>query len=372
MNRLQATLQAIKAQLQQIPFAEIGEWLVHGLYQQRKKMIGGVLGLILLTLLLGNLQLVTLEGEAMGVPYKIQYFDRWGRNYQQVIEELLEKIAQSLSTALPDSELSQFNTHDCTEFYFKSPFLYPVFAKSKEVYRNTSGAFDPTILPLVNAREANPNEAADLDQTQVDKLHEYISLDYVVANEQRIKRLKEGVQLDFGGIIKGYAVDQIAELLRIRGIDRVWISLGNELAVRGKRSKRKYWSTPIHSHIVALAGDERQINLAIVDKAVAISSRQTAAHPERIVDPAPGTSTQNRLLAAVVMAPDCMSADAYATAMMVRGLADAQGLLERQKELAAFLVYEDANGAPAFYTSPGLEMWKKGNQVTLQLAQQEG
>ncbi|MEL6358927.1 MAG: FAD:protein FMN transferase, partial [Bacteroidota bacterium] len=117
---------------------------------------------------------------------------------------------------------------------------------------------------------------------------------------------------------------------------------------------------------------EQQIKVKVINKAVAISGRQAVAHPERIVDPAPGTSTRNRLLAAVVIAPDCISADAYATAMMVRGLTDAQKLVASQEELAAFLVYEDDHGAPVFYTSPGLEMCQKRNQITLQLAQQEG
>lgn len=337
-----------------------------------KLLVTFLSGITLLILMLASMKLVMLEGEAMGVPYKIQYLDRWGRNYQQIIEEMLEKIEQSLSTALPDSELAQFNAHDCTEFYFKSPFLYPVFAKSKEVYRNTAGAFDPTILPLVNANADNPDEAADLDQAQVDKLHEYISLDYVVANEQRIKRLKEGARLDFGGILKGYALDQIVELLRTRGIDRVWMVLGNDLIVRGKRSKRKHWATPIHPYMPIWGDGEQQIKVKVVNKAVAISSRQTAAHPGRVVDPAPSTSKQHRLLAAVVIAPDCMSADAYATAMMVRGLTDARELLAKQEELAALLVYEDENGVSAFYTSPGLMMQKGKNGIILTLTQQEG
>lgn len=371
MDRLQAILQVIKAYLQQIRLSETRRRIEEGLYQQRRKMIGGVLVLIMLAFLLGNMKLVTLEGEAMGVSYKIQYLDRWGRNYQKAVEVLLGEIDRALSTAVPDSELSRFNAHDCTEFYLKSPFFYPVFAKSKEVYRNTAGAFDPTILPLVNAREDNPNQAADLNQAQVDKLHEYISLDYVVANEQRIKRLKEGAQLDFGGILKGYAVDQVVELLRAKGIDRVWMVLGNDLVVRGKRRKRKHWAIPIHPYMPTWGDSEQTIKVKVINKAVAISSRQTAAHPERIVDPAPGTSKQHRLLAAVVIAPDCISADAYATAMMVRGLTDARELVEKQEELAAFLVYEDNNEVPAFYTSPGLLMQQNKHGIILTLDQQE-
>ena len=70
-----------------------------------------------------------------------------------------------------------------------------------------------------------------------------------------------------------------------------------------------------------------------------------------------------------VVAQDCMAADAYATAMMVRGLVYAQELLAKETALAAFLVYEDEDGVPAFYASPGLHMQQNGRSITLRLAQ---
>ena len=372
MHALKKIVSYVQQYLQHIPFKKIrnrvGTWL------QRHPLFLGLLllGLIVLQLTLGRPRLVTLQGTAMGTHYSIKYLDRWGSNYQAALEMLLADLQQALSISLPDSELSRFNEHDCSAFYLASPCFYTVFAKSKEVYRNTAGAFDPTILPLVNAWGESPAGAADLDSLQLNTLRKYVSLDYVVANEQRIKKLKEGVQLDFRGMLKGYAVDQIAALLRAHGIEHAWIALGNEIVAHGKQSKHQFWPTAIHPYVASLVGDDLQITMELVDKAVAISRKQAPAGARQacIIDPATGYPAQHTLLAAVVVAQDCITADAYATALMVRGLVDAQELVAKQADLAALLIYEDDNGAPAFYASAGLRMQQNAHSITLQLAQE--
>lgn len=372
MHSLKKILSYVQPYLRLIPLTTmrryVGQWLKK--YQLFVGLL--LLGLIVLKLTWGQSRLVILKGDAMGTYYCIKYLDRWGRSYQKEIEDLLGRLEHTLSTDVPDSELVRFNAHDCSEFHFESPFFYPVFAKSKEVYRQTSGAFDPTILPLVNAWVGSPAEATDSENQQINLLREYVSLDYVVANGQRIKKLKEGVKLDFRGILRGYAVDQIAALLCTHDIENAWIALGNEILMQGKPSQRRYWQTEIHPHVGSLVGENLQITMELVDKAIAISSQQlqgSAAEGQRI-DPATSHPSQHTLLAAVVVAQDGITADAYATAMMVRGLAYAQELVAKQAGLAAFLIYKDENGAPAFYISPNLSMLQKPHTISLQWNQE--
>lgn len=120
---------------------------------------GFILGIILISILLtlklsrdrAGLKLVKIHGSTMGTYYNISYLDEKGRNYQQEIDSLLALFNQSLSTYIQDSEINRFNKRDTSEFYFESPFLYPVISKSKEIYRNTGGAFNPPVAPLINA-----------------------------------------------------------------------------------------------------------------------------------------------------------------------------------------------------------------------------
>ena len=376
MHDLKRTLQKIKTQFRQIFVSQIltqwGRWLK----QKRRILAFILLGGIILKLTLERSNMVILQGEMMHTPYRIQYLDRWGRNYQQEIDALLMRLYQALSTSLPDSELARFNEHDCSEFYFASPFFYPVFAKSKEVYRNTKGAFDPTILPLVDVWKRHftntTNTVAPPDSLRINALSEYVSLDYVVGNERRIKKLKERVRLDFGGIMQGYAVDQIADLLRTHGIEHMWIALGSEAMAHGKPSQHNVWRMAIHPHVASLVDTELHITIELVNKAVAISSKKNGklSHDHRIIDPSTGYPVQHKLLAAVVVSKDCRTADAYATAMMVSGLTFAQALLAQQEDLAAFLIYEDDHGAPVFYASPNLRMQQQEHTITLQSAQE--
>jgi len=372
MYHVKKPLQEIKNKLRKIPVSQIliqwCRWV-----QQKKRILALVfLGGIVLNLILGRPSMVTLQGETMRTPYRIQYLDTWGRNYQEEIDALLVHLHHALSTSLPDSELSRFNEHDCSAFYFESPFFYPVFAKSKEVYRNTAGAFDPTVLPLVNAWEGSPGDINYSDSLQVNTLCECVSLDYIVANAQRIKKLKEGVKLDFSSILKGYAVDHIAELLRTHGIEYMCIVLGSKAMAHGKPSKNRAWHMAIHPYVASLVDDELQITIELVNKAVAIAGKKgkNPSHPSCIIDPSTGYPAQHTLLAAVVVSKDCGTADAYATAMMVRGLAFAQELLAQQEDLAAFLIYENDHGSPDFYASPSLHMRKNSHTITLQPVQE--
>ena len=370
IHLLKKFLHYVQKYLQQVPSKQVRLHMKR--WHKKYLLLSGLFLLVLIGLRHAcRPRVVTLQGEAMGTHYCIKYLARWGRSYQAEVEALLTHLHQALSLSLPDSELSRFNAHDCSTFYFASPAFYPVFAKSKEVYRNTAGAFDPTILPLVEAWEECKTEAIDRDSRQVHQRCAYVSLDYVVANEQRIKKLKEGVKLDFRGILKGYAVDEIAALLRNHGVERAWISLGSETVAVGKPSKGKFWDTALHPHLSTLVGDNLQITLELVDRAVAISGLQAkgSSSPGCIVDPATGDRAHHTLLAAAVVAQDCMAADAYATAMMVRGLVYVQELLAKETALAAFLVYEDEDGVPAFYASPGLHMQQNGRSITLRLAQ---
>ncbi|XWN35435.1 MAG: FAD:protein FMN transferase [Roseivirga sp.] len=355
MDYLKAILSLLTERLQPLLRSPLWVYWQQRLYRKRYLLGGLLLGIILSQLLGAKLKRVALQGQALGAPYHIQYLDRWGRSYQQEIAQLLDEIAQTLTASLPTAELAKFNAHDCSDFYFSSPLFYPLLAKSKEVYRNTQGAFDPTVLPWVEAWRHSTEGSPSPEQLR--NLQAYVGLDYIVANAQRAKKLKEGIQLDFGGLLQGYAVDQIAALLRARGIVHMQVALGEKVMAYGRPSKRQAWHTALALSRAPWVATAAQRTLEVNDQAVATVGRQAQAAPHQAlwVDPATGAFPQHTLLTAVVVAPDCMTAEAYATAMMIRGFAFAQVLLDQQTDLAALLVYEDENGAPTFYASPSLQ-----------------
>ena len=311
-----------------------------------------ILGIILVSIVLilklnrEGLKIVEIHGSTMGSYYNINYLEEKGRNYQQEIDSLLALFNQSLSTYIQDSEITRFNKGDSNEFYFESPFFYPVISKSKEVYRNTGGVFNPTVALLVDAWGFGPSEASQLDSTKVDSLLQYVNLDYIVTDKRRIKRLKEGVQLDFGAIAKGYGVDIVADFLKAHAIENLLVEIGGEVVAYGKNENKEPWRIGINTPQENTSDRKIEAIVRLENRAIATSGNYENFYYKdgkkyvHIIDPATGYPTNSDLRAASVIANDCMTADAYATAMMVGGVSFAKKLVEEQDEIEAFLLYE--------------------------------
>src|SRR4051812_12081254 len=90
-----------------------------------------------------------IEGQTMGTTYHITYFDEQKRDFKTSIDSLLVVVNKSINTYDPSSEISTFNKGK--SFAFQLPYFLPLLEKSREVYSGSSGAFDPTVMPLVNA-----------------------------------------------------------------------------------------------------------------------------------------------------------------------------------------------------------------------------
>ena len=129
---------------------------------------------------------ITLSGKTMGTTYSIVYLDEENRDFQSSIDSLFVVFNQSLSTYIPDSELSQFNQGDSLNF--KLPFFLPVLKASKTVYDNTNGSFDPTIGPLVNVWGFGPTGPELKDSTNIDRLLKLVGFDKIEFDERQIRK----------------------------------------------------------------------------------------------------------------------------------------------------------------------------------------
>src|SRR5690606_12186305 len=131
-------------------------------------------------------------------------------NFQNDFDRLFEEVNHSMSTYRPDSDISKINRNESVGI--DTHFL-KVFEKSKEIYRTTEGAFDPTIGVMVNAWDFGPEgKIANLDSLKIDSLMRYVGFNRMGLRENRV--IKEAnAFIDFNAIAKGYGVDVIAEFL---------------------------------------------------------------------------------------------------------------------------------------------------------------
>lgn len=301
-----------------------------------------------------------ITGQTMGtIQYNVKYLGKEVPNYQHEIDSILKAFNQSLSTYIPNSEISKLNTTGVLQK--PSSMFMDVIASSQEVFKASEGAFDPTVGPLVNIWGFGPDKSMNIpDSATVDSLKVMVGFEKIRITKDSIMMGRE-MYLDFSAIAKGYAVDLVARFLQEKGFEDYMVEIGGEVSASGINAENEAWKIGIEDPLVAK--DEQRL-LAIVrlkDLAMATSGNyrnyyqvgnRTIAHT---IDPRTGYNTTHNLLSASVFAPDCMTADAYATAFMVLGMETARRIVEDIPDLHAVLIYQDDRGELRSYVSPGLE-----------------
>jgi thiamine biosynthesis lipoprotein len=373
MDGIERIIQKLLSRLRMVSLEKVLSLLVRWL-KKGKWLLLLLVCLLILQLFRSRPRVVTLQGYAMDKPYSIQYEGKWANNYQPAIDSLLADLAQAVALDDEDSVVKKFNQQGCEAFPLENPFLYPLLEKSKEVYKRTKGIFDPTIAPLVELWKKQLAVHEEPSEYEIDALLEYVSLDYVVVNKNRIKRLKEGVKIDVGGLVYGYAVDTVAGFLKYQGVKDLLVKIGDEAIAYGKQAKNKDWQVSETFTVKQDTIAPITITINLGNKAISVARKngywmESSDQTSLLIDPQTGYPPQNTLLAVIVLAQDCISADAYTTAIMTKDLTFAQELLKENKDIEAFLIYQDHADPIEFYTSDGLVMDKSedGQAISLSL-----
>lgn len=275
-----------------------------------------------------------------GTIYNITY--QSDRDLQQEIEAELMKVDGEFSMFNPQSTVARINSGDST--VERSEMFNEIYQLAQTVSKETDGAFDITVAPLVNAWGFGFKHEQLPTPGQVDSL------------------LQLRNQMDFSAIAKGYGCDVVARLLESHGIHNYMVEIGGEVVVSGKNAKGDDW----HIGITKPTEDslnvegEMQTVLSITDHAMATSGNyrnfyyQGGRKYAHTIDPRTGYPVQHSLLSATVLAENCATADAYATSFMVLGVEGAKAVLARHPELMAYLIYTDEKGQLATWASPAL------------------
>jgi len=306
------------------------------------------------------------KGYALGTSYSVQYAPI-EKNYQAVqqgLDSLFEVLNQSLSTYLPNSDISKINRGD--SLLVVDEHFEKVYAMASEVWKKTNGYFDPTVGALVNAYGFGP----DTDYTPISEGQRDEILTYTGWNKTRITPkktvLKTHPQLyfDFNALAKGYVVDQLANYLQQLGSENHLVEIGGELVAQGKSPRsQKWWTIAIENP----NREEEQMlikTLALQDKAIATSGNYrkfkieetTGKRLVHSINPKTGNPFPTEVLSASVIAPTCMQADAYATALMVMPLEESKALIEREPHIEAYWIIETKTGVVEEVFSSGFPM----------------
>ena len=298
------------------------------------------------------------EGFVFGTVYHITYES--STNYKEDIEAELKKVDQSLSPFNKTSIISRINRN---EKVLVDSMFHDVFTLAEHISKETDGAFDITVAPLVNLWGFGFKKGINPSQNTIDSIRAFIGYKTVKLCNKQVIKVYPKTMLDCSAIAKGYGSDVVAKFLKAKGIKNFMVEIGGEVVVSGISDKQKPWHIGINKPTddSLNTSNELQDILEVSDIAMATSGNyrnfyyKNGKKYAHTIDPKTGYPVQHSILSATVLAKNCATADAYATSFMVMGMEGAQKVLKQHPELCAYLIYADEKGNNKVWYSANME-----------------
>ncbi len=323
----------------------------------------GLIGTVSLTACQQTPDYNYLSGETMGTSYHISYQlpdDVDETAIQAAIDKRLQDINDSMSTYQADSTISKFNQlGKDTPIAIDSDFSH-VLEASRQVYQQSGGAFDPTVMPLIETwgfgstmtveRLQSPPTALEIAQAKA-----LVDFESVVQNDNGLIKTKDSIELDFSAVAKGYGVDVIADVLKNNyKIRNYMVEIGGEIATSGVNNQQQPWQIAIDAPIEGSTVSERQTISAIRQPINTTNQMHLATsgnyrnsvvfngkHYSHTIDPTTGKPIVGGAPSVTVAADSVALADAWATALTAMPYEKALKVAKEQNLAALFVILAD-------------------------------
>ena len=299
------------------------------------------------------------HGFIFNTSYTIKY-ESSERLTEKIISEL-KNFDLSLNPFNPNAIISKVNRNEAVEL---DDWFITVFKKAQEVSEKSGGAFDATVSPLINLWGFGYEKRDDISQIVIDSIRSFVGYQKIRIENRKIIKDDPRMTLNFSAIAKGYACDVIAELLEREGVQNYNVEIGREITSKGKNKKGMCWRIGIVKPDDDRSGMTEEVNSFISTcskKGIATSGNYRNYYIKdgkkygHTIDPHTGYPTERNILSATIVAPDCMTADAYATAFMVMGVEAACQMAKTIPEIDYLIYYSnDTNLSIQEKYSPGM------------------
>ena len=216
---------------------------------------------------------------------------------------------------------------------------------------------------MVNAWGFGFKNKEEMTKSKVDSVLQFVGCDKIKYNDSIIIKNDSRTMLYMNGIAQGYSVDVVAEFLEKKGITNYLVEIGGEVKTKGFNKQGKEWKIGIDKPFDNnnLPGENLQAIIKLSNKSLATSGNYRKFYEKdgikysHTIDPKTGYSVNHSLLSATVIADDCITADALATAFMVMGLDKAFELVAKLPNIEAYFVYSDENGDYQVKMTPSMK-----------------
>ncbi len=290
-----------------------------------------------------------LTGQTMGTAFTVKVVvppesEISQSEVEAAIRGAVDAVDFAMSTYQDDSELSRFNRHGNGPFD-ASESVIEVVSEAQRVAKLSAGAFDITVGPLVDAWGFGPDPVTDppgadaiaalLSENGYQRLE-------VDAAQHTLRKDRDAIRCDLSAIAKGYAVDRVTHELSRLGLHDFMVEIGGEVRTAGSNMGGGAWRIGIERPEKGPGGLWSAV--ALRDTAMATSGdyrnyyERDGVRISHTIDPRTGYPITHKLASVSVIHPNCMTADALATALSVLGPEDGRQLVEREGLAALFLI----------------------------------
>lgn len=298
-----------------------------------------------------------ISGYAQGTTYSITYFHKRETVKKREIDSILTTLDSSLSIYKTYSLINSFNNSQAgisVDFHLKK-----VVKESLRIYKQTNGAFDITVYPLVEMWGFGPHKSRSLpDSGTIKKLLKCVGSNKLKLKSNYLIKEKPCVKIDVNGIAQGYSVDVLAAYLRKKKINFFLVELGGEIVVEGKKPSGELLNIGIEG-----PGEEEnnpvQRKIQIKKGAITTSGNYRKFYQSEgkkishLIDPKTGYSLQNETISTTIYAKNALTADGYDNALMGMGIEKSFKFLKRHPRLQAYFIYKKPDGTVADTASSG-------------------
>ena len=295
------------------------------------------------------------KGKVFGTFYSITYQHPNHKELNDSIVKAFEKFDASLSVFNPNSTISKINRNEDgkSDFFFEK-----MYVEAQKVSSLTDGAFDITVAPLVNAWGFGFKQEEFPSSSTIDSVLQYVGYQTISLQNGVLTKQDYRTQIDASAIAKGFSVDIIADLLEQNGCENFLVDIGGEIVAKGRNPKGKKWAIGINKPTESLT-QTGEIQSVLYSNSIAIATSgnyrqfyyKDGKKYAHTINPKTGYPVQHQLLSATIVAPSCMTADAFATACMVLGLEKSIALCDSIDEIEGFFICSKNDSLFAVYSS---------------------
>ena len=323
-----------------------------------------VLGILVLFFGIGcsqNKEYVEFTGKTMGTMYNIRIVPDQNMNWkleeaQIKIDSILLEIDQQMSTYKWNSEISLFNQAKINEKIKISSGFQKVLEQALYWGKKSKGALDISVMPSIVTWRKGFVDSFE-SEWKPPLINDIVlakdKVDYakVLLRGDMLIKVIDGQMIDLSAIAKGWGVDQLFELFRNLDVTNLMVEVGGEVRTMGTNIKKEKWKIGIDMPIFDSAPGENIFKVAVLEnQAIATSGNYRNFYTfndkrfSHIIDPRTGYPVETNIASVTVLGPNCMDADALATALSVLNFNEGKALIESLDGFEALWIIKEENG----------------------------